>query len=149
MIAANDASNLTLPNNPGLNNFFAVIGAATVTQNGRYLARPQNQIGSAVAAGFVRSYEGQAQMGYGGFAYPYPVNNGLLLGGVGLAESSLIRARALPGLYYPWHDSPLTHGAAIDSLEGLSGRTLRCQSLSNNTLAAQCLIDITGPWARG
>lgn len=148
LISANSAANMTLPSYPGSSEF-TYIGTATATQAGRYLARSQNQIGAAVAAGLVRGYEGQLYMGYSGFAYPYPVNNGLLFSGLGLAETSLIRARAIPGLYYPWHNAPLPHGAALDSLDGLAGRTLRCQALAYSSAAAQCLIDITGPWARG
>lgn len=148
LISANSAASLTLPTYPGSSEFSS-IGAVTTTQAGRYLARSQNQLGAAVAAGLVRGHEGQSYMGSGGFAYPYPVNNGLLFSGLGLAETSLIRARALPGLYYPWHNAPLPHGAALDSLDGLAGRTLRGQALASVNSAAQCLIDITGPWARG
>lgn len=139
----------TLPvnyNSPG-SMFFSTMGGYTATQIGKYLARTYTQLGTAVAAGFIGDNGFSTVMGGSGPTYPHPPDNGLLFAPVGVVESSALRSRALPGLYAPLHANPLALLATVTDVPDLPGRTLQAFGLSTATIsAAQCLIDITGPW---
>jgi hypothetical protein len=127
---------------------FATLNNYNNTQVGKYLARTYTQLGTAVACGFIGDNAVSTYIGgVGGLAYPHPPDNGLLFAPVAVVESSIIRSRALPGLYQPLHNNPLTHLDTVTDLPDLPGRTLRAFGLSTgNTNAAHALIDITGPW---
>lgn len=146
LLSGNSASNDTLPTSPSDNNVFATMGAYNVTQAGRYLARSHTQIGSATAAGFMGDYGSSTYLGYQGFTYPHPPDNGLLFAPVAVVENSILRSRSLPGLYQPLHTAPLAHLDTVTDLPDFSGRTFQAFDLVVSTSRAQCLIDITGQW---
>jgi hypothetical protein len=126
---------------------FSTIAGYTATQVGKYLARSYTQLGTAIACGFIGDNAVSTIMGLAGPTYPHPPDNGLLFSPVGVVESSIIRSRALPGLYYPLHITPLSLLALVSDLPDLPGRTLQCFGLSSSAGSqAQCLIDIIGPW---
>lgn len=145
-INAEVAGTDTLPTYPGGSNNLSILGSYSQTQAGKYLARSNNQIGSAVAAGMMGDHGVSAVIGYGGLTYPHPVDNGLLFAPVAVVENSVIRSRALPGFYQPLHSVPLAYLDTFNTPD-LSWRTLQAFDISYSTsLRAQCLIDITGPW---
>lgn len=142
---------LALPSYPGTSNRFASVGSLTSTSAGFYLARSHTQIGSSVPAMFMQpAGAAMSYMGYNGSTpYPCPLNNGLIISPVALAESltRLPRNLSHSGLYTHWHSNPLTHGDCIDNIDSIPGRTLRCYNANNGSnVQAQCMIDITGPW---
>ncbi|KAB2925881.1 MAG: hypothetical protein F9K25_16480 [Candidatus Contendobacter sp.] len=137
----------TLPSVYGTPMAFATLVAYTATQVGKYLARTYTQLGTAVACGFMGDNGVYTVMGGSGPTYPHPPDNGLLFAPVAVVEGSVIRSRALPGLYTPLHANPLALLATVTDVPDLPSRTLQCFGLvTGNTNAAQCLIDITGPW---
>lgn len=126
---------------------FSTLGGYTSTQVGKYLARTYTQLGTAVACGFMGDNGVSSSMGTIGLTYPHPPDNGLMFAPVAVVEGSILRSRALPGLYQLLHNNPLLHLATVADVPDLPGRTLQCFGLSaGNTSPAQCLIDITGPW---
>ncbi len=137
----------TAPSNYSTYMLFAKLDTFYNTQVGKYLARTYTQLGTAVACGFMGDNGVQTIMGSGGLAYPHPPDGGLLFAPVAVVENSVIRSRALPGLYTPLHNIALEHLATVTDIPDMPGSTLQCFSLvtggANN---AQCLIDITGPW---
>ncbi len=136
---------------PGNNNFQSLGLAYTNTQPGRYLARTYSQFGGSVACGWmgdagVSAYLGCVSSGQG-LAYPHPPDNGLLFAPVAVVESSILRSRALPGLYQPLHVTPLAHLGLLTSVPDFPERTFQAFDLAySNSNRAQCLIDTTGPW---
>ena len=137
----------TLPSQPGTNHVFGTLGAYNATQAGKYLARTYTQLGTAVAAGMMGDHGVSATLGNAGVTYPHPPDNGLLFAPVALVEGSIVRSRALPGLYQPLHTAPLTHLETVTDVPDLTGRTLQAFTVCPTTnVAGQCLFDITGPW---
>jgi hypothetical protein len=139
----------TLPSSAGGINHFASLGAYSATQTGKFLARSYTQIGSAVAMGMMGDSGISTGIGHtAGLAYPHPPDNGLLFAPIGVVETSILRSRALPGIYQPLHITPLTHLDLVTSVPDFSGRTFQAFDLAilNTNTRAQCLIDITGPW---
>jgi len=124
----------------------SVLGSYSESQAGKYLARTHGQTGTAVAAGLMGDNGVSTYIGYTGLTYPHPPDNGLLFAPVAVVESSIIRSRALPGLYQPLHSTPLGYLDTVTSLPDFPGRTFQAFSLGHLNEVAQCLIDITGPW---
>lgn len=145
-IMATTANSDTSQSYPGANNDFTALISYSSTSNGKYIARPYMQVGSSVACGSMGDNSVSSSMGNGGFAYPHPPNNGLIFAQVAVVESSTMRSRALPGLYYPLHTTPLTHLDLLTDLPDLPGRTLQAYDSSYSGNRAQLLFDITGPW---
>lgn len=136
----------TYPSQPGTVQFANLSGYDS-SLAGHYLARSYTQLGSAVAAGKIGDNAVSAYLGYGGLAYPHPPDNGLLFAPVGVVETSVVRSRALPGLYQPLHTAPLAHLATVTDLPDLPGRVLQAFDLCIDPFTrAQCVLDITGPW---
>lgn len=126
---------------------FSALGGYSATQAGKYLARTYTQLGTAIACGFMGDNGASTVMGGSGPTYPHPPDNGLLFAPVAVVENSIVRSRALPGLYAPLHANPLALLATVTDVPDLPGKTLQCFGLVTATVfAAQCLIDITGPW---
>lgn len=136
----------TLSGSPSATSTFTTLGGYSATQVGKYLARAHAQTGSAVAAGMMGDNGVSLYMGYGGLTYPHPPDNGLLFAPVAVVESSVIRSRALPGLYQPLHAVPLNYLDTLTGLADLPDRTLQAFDLSYGGSRAQALIDVTGPW---
>lgn len=125
---------------------FGTLGTYNATQAGKYLARSYTQMGGSIAAGMtgdaISSY-----LGYTGLAYPHPPNNGLLFSPVAVVENSIVRSRALPGLYQPLHTTPLGPYNTLSSIPDLPDRTLLALPLGTiSNYAGQALFDLTGPW---
>ena len=137
----------TLPSTVGQHHVFGALGPYNATQAGKYLARTYTQLGTAVACGMMGDNGVSTHMGYVGFTYPHPPDNGLLFAPVALVENSVMRSRALPGLYCPLHNHPLTYLATVTDVPDLPGRTLQAFDVTfQASYAAQGLFDITGPW---
>jgi hypothetical protein len=137
----------TLPSQTGTNHTFGTLGAYNATQAGKYLARTYTQLGTAVACGMMGDHGISATLGTAGWTYPHPPDNGLLFAPVGLVEGSILRSRALPGLYQPLHNAPLAHLATVTDVPDLPGRTLQAMTVCPATnVVGQALFDITGPW---
>lgn len=147
LICAAEAPSDGIISYPGQYHNFPSLGTRLQTQGGKYLARSYNQIGSAVAAGMMGDQGVSSSLGQEGLPYPHPVDNGLLFAPVALVDNSVIRSRALPGLYQPLHVAPLAHLDLLADLPDFSARTFQAFDLAYGTSTrAQCLIDITGPW---
>lgn len=125
---------------------FSEIGSYLSTQSGKYVARNYTQTGTSTAAGMMGDLSVSSVLGIAGFPYPNPPNNGLVLTPVSIVESGVLRSQAMPGLYQPLHDLPLTHLNTVTDIPGFPNRTFQAFDLSNGSGRAQCLIDITGPW---
>ena len=138
----------TLPSGTNGSNAFTTLGAYNDTQAGKYLARTYTQLGTAVAAGMMGDNGISTNLAYNaGLTYPHPPDNGLLFAPVAVVEGSILRSRAMPGLYQPLHVNPLTHLDTVTSLPDLPGRTLQCMAMGyGSAAAAQALFDIIGPW---
>lgn len=137
----------SLPGIPGMQYTLGVFGTSSDTQAGKYLARSYTQLGSAVAAGMMGDQGVSSYLGHQGLTYPHPPDNSLLFAPVAVVESSVIRSRALPGLYQPLHAAPLTAYATVTDLPDFPGRTFQAFPLvAYNSNLGQALFDITGPW---
>jgi hypothetical protein len=147
LLIADQAGSDTLPSGAvAQNNFCSLSGNLGGTQAGKYLARSYNQLGSALLCGMVGDPASSGYLGYSGIAYPHPVDNGLVFAPLGILESSAYRSRALPGIYAPLHNAPLSYLDVISDLPDLPGRKLQAFDLAYSANRAQCLIDIVGPW---
>lgn len=137
----------TWPNSIADQYLFGSLGAYNATQVGKYLARDYTQLGSSTAAGMMGDNTISAYLGFRGLPYPHPPDNGLLFSPVAVVENSIIRSRALPGLYQPLHTTPLAPYLTLDSIPDLPGRTLIGLPLGlYYNSAGQALFDLTGPW---
>ncbi len=126
-------------NFPGADNGFALInGNAT----GASLARSHTQTGGPVALAR-RGHGVQASaIGVDGMVYPNPPDNALLLHHPILVVENGVRGH-LPGLYQPLHNVPLGNLTVAQH----QGKSLLALNIAYSNNAAQCLLDITGPWA--
>lgn len=137
----------TLPSQPGSTHLFGTLGAYNVTQNGKYLARTYTQLGTAIACGMVGDNTISTSAGESGLTYPHPPDSGLLIATIAVMENSIVRSRAMPGLYYPLHAAPLSHLAVVSDIPDLPGRVLQAFTACPRTnVVGQLLFDITGPW---
>lgn len=127
------------------NDFSGLSSSLTSTQNGKYLARSYNQVGSALKFGFLGENLVSTSLGAGGMAYPSPVDNGLYVSAVALNHDGIIRG-AMPGLYQPLHFRPLAHGDKVSDVIGLAGRTLLAVLIPTASTDAMAMIDISGGW---
>lgn len=128
-------------------NQFSGCVTTLTTQTNHYIARPYTGIAGAAACGKMAGNLTGSLMGSSGMTYPAPVDNGLYIEPVRVAETGTFRG-VMPGLYAPLHNKPLSHYQTITSVIGLSGRTLMALDLASptGTATAQCCLDITGPW---
>ena len=80
-------------------------------------------------------------------SYPHLIDSGYYLSPVLVTQGapSLVRGR-MPGMYEGWHGRAFTHGAIIDNVQGLPGRTLMHLYGRSNSTDGCILLDITGPW---
>jgi hypothetical protein len=147
-MSADLAASDTIPSSQGNKNLFGSIATTLAgTQDGKFLSRTYNQIGSSVAcAAWGMSGIASNIGGVGGMAYPHPPDSGLLFCPLSVTESSTFRTKALPGIYQPLHVTPLAYLDKETTVPDLPGRTLQAFDLAAGTARGQCLIDITGPW---
>jgi len=138
-----------------------LIGSPTATVSGmcylpftnnnssNFMARSYTQTGSSVAVSKDTHRLSQSGMGAAGTgnSYPSPVGNQFYCAPVDIWETGSLLRGILPGIYSPLHTAlSLTDGAVMTSVEGLPGRSLLIQRLSNSGTAYAVAIDITGPW---
>jgi hypothetical protein len=121
---------------------------------GRRMTRSRTGAPGAIDTNWVGFYSDW--LGHGGFTYPNPCGNQLILNPVFAREGAALRAR-VPGLYQLVHTVPISPNDGvrkdISTLPGRAVLTLRvCRphSASFDTnyavFDAQLLFDITGPW---
>lgn len=145
-ICATQAGIDTLPSYPATSNYFGQLGSYTTTQAGKYMNRGYNGV-AMVPCGYMGDIGVNSGIGYGGFTYPNPADNGLLYSTIALIESGTMRSRAMPGLYQPLHTRPLPDFTTITDLTDLPGRALMaCMVPYSSTSYGQALFDIVGPW---
>lgn len=144
---------------PDANASFHLINTSnTVAYNfshaGHHFARAYTQTGGSVAAGkFGPSspLQGQnstsATMGcVGGVPYPSPVNNGLYIAPIFVADTMGLRAQ-LKGLWCPCHARPLGHATFLSAQYSPIGRRLYAIATPySSTTPGEAHIDIDGPW---
>lgn len=135
-----------LPANVGDWNLFGNLGAYNATQVGKYMARNYSQIGGSIPFGMIGDGSVSTTMGIDGFAFPNPIDNGLLYAPVGIVEASGLRVRAMPGIYQPLHNTPLNYLDTVTDLPDLPGRTLQAMDVAVAYWRGQALFDIIGPW---
>lgn len=106
------------------------------------LARSYTQLGGAIAS---RRYTHgkSSHLGYGGQAYPNPVDNAFHAWPVEVWESNTVARGVMPGLWNPIHNSTPADGTVIASIPQLSGRDLLTQVINSTSRVA---LDVTGPW---
>jgi len=108
-----------------------------------WLARSYTQLGTAITSARY-SHGKNTGLGVGGQTYPAPVDNGLHLWPVECWESTTLARGMMPGLWNPVHNSDTPHGSFIDTIAGLTGRTIRVNTTGNTSY--EVAFDITGPW---
>lgn len=112
-----------------------------------YSPRSYSQSGTSIEMGRAHPSIQIGPNGAGGFVYPSPASNRLVLGTTHLWQGSVLRCLALPGLYCTAQASPLANLDVVTDVAALPGRRLLC--LSGNYAAAgdgRVFIDLTGPW---
>jgi hypothetical protein len=121
---------------------FSVISASTSA----YITRSYTQTDAAIACQKRGFNNGQISIGRGGYAYPNPVNSGILLHyPIIVLEGSTIPRGFMPGLYQPLQDRPLTYNTVITVGNKLF---LLCSGNDNNSpFNARTAFDISdGGW---
>lgn len=126
-----------------------------------YIARSYTQSGACInmckVSDYAKSY-GQAAMGssagaYGNMAYPHPIDGGLYLANLWLAEpyqtNALLRGEMV-GIWNPLHYQPLSHYDTFSGVGGLAGKefmALRGAPSANNTsYGCQYFLEISDTW---
>lgn len=124
----------------------------TVLDPNHWLARRFDQTGGFVGATKVGEFtSGNGGVGTGGYAYPNPADNSLVIAPLVVNEQGGVLRGILPGVYQPLHARPLSHLSELASPTGLPGRTLKAVGVSVSTSTSpvalgEYLVDVTGPW---
>lgn len=83
--------------------------APSAVSSGMYVAGTYNQVASSTVAACIAQYPAATTIGgVGGYAYPSPVNTGLLFGRVLVHEAAYVARGWMPNLLAPWHTRVLT-----------------------------------------
>jgi hypothetical protein len=120
----------------------SVSGAPSI---GHYLARSYTQVGGSMqCAKGVDPFlcAGGTTIGASGMTYPMPVDGGLYMSPVRVAESLLFRG-VMPGLWAPAHNKPLSHMDTVSGSGALNGKTFLALSMYS---AAQVLVETSNTW---
>ncbi len=133
-------------NSPGYQNHFSL-------QNGLdnycLLARSYSQIGQNVTAGRL-GLRNQDYIGYQGFVFPNPTDNGLLLHTPLIVNEPTTNAArgTMPGLIQPLQSAPLTDGFVVENIPQMPGKRVLLVGLGVAGSGTECrsAFDITGPW---
>lgn len=152
---ANDAYHCVISTDNGENatyNYFGYLDGALSAPSatyGKYVARDYTNLVLSPLIGWSGDVYFGTYMGYAA-AYPYPngADNSLVVCGPPTVHEpgQILRGR-MPGLYYPGHQRPLTHGVTVSGIQGLEGRTLRYLSMcAGSSVQGAVLFDVTGPW---
>ena len=123
---------------------------------GFYGARSYTQIGSSAVLGKIGEYSKAAQGGMGaqgvGLPYPHPVDGGLYMcpitiaEGVGVAAQSVVRG-IMRGVWNPLHSIPLNHGDIFNGNGDLAGKTfITCNACHATSSLGQFMLDISLTW---
>ena len=143
LIAANSTGNT-------YNTFSMMMSSLSSVPAAHYLARTAAQTGVAVACGKLSDYtrsNNSAHIGQGGVAYPSPIEGGLLMAPVWVAEANLGARGLLPGVWNPLHNQPLANGDTFTGVGGLNGRTFDVQScLTTSGNYAQVFMETSDTW---
>lgn len=128
-------------------NAATVVTALASVTAGHYIARAYTQIGSSKQFGkftdSVRNNNSSA-IGVNGMTYPSPVEGGLHLAPVWMAEGAEGIRGLLPGLWAPMHARPLTDGDTFTGVGNLSGRSFEAFDFGNGI--NQCFMETTDTW---
>ena len=91
-------------------------------------------------------------MGYGGLPYPHPVDGGLYMSPVGVAEgvgaaSQAVLRGVMRGIWNPLHNVPLNQGDIFQGNGDLLGKTfLTLWGCGSQPTLAEAMIDISLTW---
>ena len=121
---------------------------------GFYAPRSYTQVGSSVPLVKIgdASKASQPAMGYGGLPYPHPVDGGLYMSPVGVAEgvgaaSQAVLRGVMRGIWNPLHNVPLNQGDIFQGNGDLLGKTfLTLWGCGSQTSLAEAMIDISLTW---
>lgn len=128
--------------NPGFSNYFSNIEG---TSTGKVLARAHTQLGGSLLFG-VHGHRMQTVIGLGGYTYPNPADNSLILHTPLLITESGGARGEFPGLIQPLHAVPLSHGTIVSVPEMPGRKIMFLNSSYSSSQIAQYALDITGPW---
>lgn len=123
----------------------SVAGSAS---SGHYCARAYTQVGTSLAfakfTDYVRSANG-GTIGNSGMTYPSPIEGGLHLAPLWMAEGAAGVRGLFPGFWCPLHNRPLTDGDTFSGVSGtISGRSFEAVDFSNGV--NQCFIETSNTW---
>lgn len=126
------------------NLFYQITSSPVTAQSGHYIARAYSQSGGALQVGKTGAYsKGGATMGAGLMGYPNGPDNAIHISNVEITEAGNVRG-AIPGIWYPLHNKPLSHLDTFDGAVGeLAGKTFMALNIIN---AAQMLVEISDTW---
>ena len=110
-----------------------------------YLARTYTQLGTSIACGkgADASKANQTTMGANGLTYPHPVDGGLWIAPLSVAESSSVLRGSLPGVWSPLHARPLNHLDTFSGTGGAAGKTFLALNIYSN---GQVLLETSNTW---
>jgi hypothetical protein len=123
----------------------AIASVAGTVINGHYLARSYTQVGGSVqCAKGIDPFlcGGGTTLGGAGMTYPMPIDGGLYMSPVRVAEASLFRG-VMPGLWAPAHTKPLSHLDTVSGSGALTGKTFLALNMYS---AAQVLVETSNTW---
>jgi hypothetical protein len=125
--------------------YVALASVAGTPSAGHYLARSYTQVGGSVQ--FAKGIDpflcaGGTTIGGSGMAYPMPIDGGLYMSPVRVAEASLFRG-VMPGLWAPAHTKPLSHMDTVSGSGALNGKTFLALNMYSS---AQVLVETSNTW---
>ncbi len=133
-------------NSPGGRNFFSRQDGGDTTC---LLSRSYSQIGQNVTTGHL-GLRNQNDIGYEGFVFPNPTDNGLLLHTpLIVTEPTTNAARGtMPGLIQPLQHAPLTDGFVVENIPQMPGKRVLMVGVGRSYTYSEARVsfDITGPW---
>lgn len=127
---------------------YGSIGVRNFNSSGMFIPRSFNQLGGAVTASTGCAVVAEGSGVAGNPAYPALTNNGLILCGIIMRETTanVIRALSIPGVHATPQTLPLVDGDFTPPMPTLSDRKLLATSIGLGGSEGRLFVDITGPW---
>lgn len=116
---------------------------------GHYLARSYTGVGGSLQCQKQgdNSLAPTSYLGMAGYAYPNPIDGALLMGPIIISEPNVGIRGALPGLWNPLHNSPLSTYDTVTGSNELAGRKFISVSCRNgSSTGGQMLLEISNTW---
>ena len=130
---------------------FAGVASINTAAGCMFTARSYTQVGGAVSMNYMGdpAIGGSTYGASGGMTYPCPTDNGIRMSPMTVIEPSTLHIDrgTIPGIYHVLHGLPLANKDTVDTITGLSGKTIMLMSTaSGNSTEGRSAYDITGPW---